>query len=356
MMSSLEGLFNALSGTSLDVPTPDATQRFGAAMMASLHRQYVEDPANKKREGSLRMSSLGKPAVCSALALPHIKQELKSKLHIAEKNLGVAIKVIQETKTERNKLTFHLGDWFEAWASVYLERAGYAPVPIPQNCLSEDGQWRVKVQFPGAQLLVGHLDLVISRGQGEPLIVEVKTMSDSYWRSFTRLGYKASEDLYFVDSGGDDDRGYMTQLALYIGSTGYNGVWLALNKATMQMAIVTPDGADLEYAWKRAERVSQALSCIGTLKDVYNKVLAPPGVPEIFKGAATGRLILPPTMRYETSAIPEFWYRVRVAKNGYSKETKYIGSYDADLWGDDPPINALLDKTDYLTYEDIWHG
>jgi 5-hydroxyisourate hydrolase-like protein (transthyretin family) len=357
-MGEIELLFESLANRPLSQPGPAAIENFGKALSASLQRQYVSDPANRKREGSLRMSSLGKPAVCSALALPHIKQELKSKLHLAEKNLGVVIKTVQEAKTERNKLTFHLGDWFEAWAAVLLERAGYTHVPIPSNCLSEDAQWRVEVLFPDSLPVVGHLDLVVSRGTEAPLIIEVKTMSDNYWRSFTRLGYRAksTDDYFFVDGGGDDERGYMTQLALYVGATGYNGAWLALNKATMQLAVVAPDGNDLQAAWARAERVTKALSSIEFLEDVYNKVMAPPGVPEIYKNSPTGRLLLPPAMRYETYAIPEFWYRVRVDKNGYGKETKYIGGYDEDLWGSDPPVSALIENTDYLTYEDIWHG
>jgi hypothetical protein len=35
--------------------------------------------------------------------------------------------------------------------------------------------------------------------------------------------------------------------------------------------------------------------------------------------------------------------------------TKYIGGYDEELWGSDPPVSALIEKTDYLTYEDVWN-
>jgi hypothetical protein len=346
-------LYSALNNSALRVPTAFEVEDFGHQLANSLYRQYVSDAVNAERP-TLRMSSLGKPAVHNAIGLPHIQEELFTRLGELEKSLGIKLELNSENPhSERTLLTFHAGDWFEAWASVFLARAGYEPVPIPPGKVSFDNQWRVEYPLANGPAITGHLDLVVRSSKNAeylPMIVEVKTMSDQYWRSFCSLGYSTTEDIYFVPAGGDDARGYMTQLALYIASTGFPGAWLALNKATFQMALVVPDKDRLYEALRRAEKVALALSHIKCLKDVYTVVKAPPGVPEVHKHSLTGKLLLPPSMKYETVAPPFLFYDIKSAKNGYGKLTSYVGSFDLEEFPDGLSPDEASRHTDYLTY------
>lgn len=356
-------LYSALNNA-LRVPTAFEVEDFGHQLANSLYRQYVSDGVNAERP-TLRMSSLGKPAVHNAIGLPHIQEELHSRLSEVEKSLGVKFEAKSENPhSERTLLTFHAGDWFEAWASVFLARAGYNPVPIPPGKVSLDNQWRVEYPLANGPAITGHLDLVVRSSspwrslestEHLPMIVEVKTMSDQYWRNFCSLGYSTTEDTYFVPAGGDDARGYMTQLALYIASTGFPGAWLALNKATFQMALVVPSTDRLYEALRRAERVALALSHIKCLKDVYTMVKAPPGVPEVYKHSLTGKLLLPPSMKYETVAPPFLFYDIELAKNGYGKPTNYVGSFDLEEFPDGLSLTEASKHTDYLTYGDVFN-
>jgi len=351
-----KGLYSALTNT-LRVPTASEVESFGHQLANSLYRQYVNDSANAVRP-TLRASSLGKPAVHNAIGLPHIQKELFTRLDELKKSLGLRFVLNKEQEfSERTLLTFHAGDWYEAWASVFLARAGYVPVPIPTGKVSLDNQWIVEYPLANGPAITGHLDLVVFAPDYQtPLIVEVKTMSDSYWRSFTWLGYSnATEDIFFVEAGGDDDRGYMTQLALYIASTGFPGAWLCLNKATFQMAIVVPDKDSLYEALRRAERVALALGNIKCLKDVYTLVKAPPGIPEVHKHALTGKLLLPPSMKYETVAPPFLFYDIQTAKNGYGKPTQYVGFFDLEEFPDGLSLTEAAEHTDYLTYGDVFN-
>lgn len=326
-----------------DVPFT-ALDDFASTMRASIVRQYVGDRANDRRP-NLRVSSIGKPAVLGALGLPHIQRELATLQ--AELPERTTPDDEQAKITERLRLIFHTGDWFEAWVAFQLDRLGYERVAIPDDKLSEDLQWRVEYNVPGLDVpVVGHLDHVVELGDGERLILEVKTMSDSYWRQFTGAGYKFKDDNLVTD-GGDDDRGYMTQLALYMEATGYDGAWLALNKATSQMALVYPDPDDLAAARTRANKVALALSKVKTLSDVYTLLKAPPGVPEVYKRKATGRLLLPTSMKY--SGVAELFYDIRVEKNGYGKLTEYVGDFPEELYGE-------LSERDYMQYTDYLEG
>lgn len=326
-----------------------ALDEFAKTMRASIVRQYVGDEANRKRTG-IRVSSLGKPAVLSALSLPSVKEDVKRVIgelpQDDEDEDGDAV-------TERLRLIFHTGDWFEAWVAFQLDRLGYNRLPIPEGSRSEDDQWRIEYQVPGLDVpVVGHLDHVVESEQpgGSPIIVEVKTMSDNYFKSFTGLGYSFKDDNAVVYDGGDDERGYMTQLALYMSATGFDGAWLCLNKATSQMALVHPSTDDLAAALSRANKVAHALSNVHTLEDVFTKVAAPPGVPEIYKRKPTGMLLVPPSMKW--SGLTELFYDIEYLKNGYGKKTAYVGDFDPAEYNDFGPRD-YMQHTRYKTYEDV---
>lgn len=336
----MQDFFERLDAAGMWTHAPfTALDEFAATMKASVIRQYVGDAANDRRP-NLRVSSIGKPAVLGALGLPHIQRELAAlQAELPERTTPDD----EDAKiTERLRLIFHTGDWFEAWVAFQLDRLGYDRVAIPDAQRSDDDQWRVEYHVPGLDVpVVGHLDHVVEVG-GKRVILEVKTMSDTYWRQFTGAGYKHKDD-YLVTFGGDDGRGYMTQLALYMGATGFDGAWLTLNKATSQMALVYPNPEDLDAARTRANKVATALSKVKTLSDVYTLLKAPPGVPEVFKRRATGRLLLPASMKY--SGVSELFYDIRVEKNGYGKLTEYVGDFPPELYGE-------LSERDYMQYTD----
>lgn len=322
-----------------------AIDEFASTMRAGIIRQYVGDAANNRRP-NLRVSSIGKPAVLGALGLPHIKAELKRIVDEHDVDLGDGDPV-----SERLRLIFHTGDWFEAWVAFQLDRLQYDRVPIPEGSRSEDDQWRVEYNVPGLDNpVVGHLDHVVNV-DGVNTILEVKTMSDTYFKSFTGLGYKFKEDNAVVYDAGDDDRGYMTQLALYMKATGFDGAWLCLNKATSQMALVYPSVDDLDKASTRADKVALALNEIHTLEDVFTKVLAPPGVPEIYKRKPTGRLLMPTSMKW--SGVAHLFYDVFIDKNGYGKQTEYIGEFPPEHYKDFTERD-YVEYTNYLYYLDTF--
>lgn len=322
-------------------------EEFGQTMKASITRQYVGDAANDKRP-NLRVSSIGKPAVLGALGLPAVQNEVAALL------AGLPPRDTPDDDdgdiTERVRLIFSIGDWYEAWVAFQLDRLGYDRVAIPADQRSEDDQWRVEYKVPDLDApVVGHLDHVVDTEDGR-YILEVKTMSDSYWRSFTGAGYNFKDDYLVSEGGGNDDRGYMTQLALYTAATGFKGAWLALNKATAQQALVFPAESDLAAATARANKVATALSRIKTIRDVFDLVKAPPGVPEVYRRSATGRLLIPTSMKY--SGVSHLFYHIQVEKNGYGKQTEYIGEFDPDLYGE-LSERDYVEYTDYKTYDDL---
>lgn len=270
---------------------PDTTfpeqwaDEYATALRNSLLRQFVKK-SNDVDKRVLRISSLGRPAVLQALNIPSVREQL------SELNLWNNV----EPNSFALRDAFHRGDQFEAFMIFHLRRLGFNIIST-QEC----------VNFLGVE---GHPDVVIERN-GERLLLEIKTLSDNYFRQFVR--------------DPDDERGYVTQLSLYQACLNVPAVWLCLNKCTHELVVVEPNVEALAKAKERAERIIPLFEKIKSFEDIFKYFKAPPPIREFFKRRQTGRKLLPLSMRY--SPHRQLFYHILVEENGYGKATEYVVDY-----------------------------
>jgi hypothetical protein len=251
---------------------------YGSAMGQSLERHFVED----RQRGGVRMSNLGKPATLLALAkLGYTEPEPKGK----------------------SRLIFHMGDMFENFIEVMLQAYGIELL---------DSQIYLEWDSPSGLVVNGHADYLIkSPVTGEPVVVEAKTMSGNYARIFSKKQ--------------DDDRGYITQLSLYTEAKGVDGTWICLDKSTAGIFEIPLNPGLRVGALDRANKVLERVSKVEQLGDVLTMFRQPPAKPEIYKGNATGRYLLPVTLKM--SPFRFALYEIYVDTNGYGKRTEYVEAY-----------------------------
>jgi len=310
-----------------------AATEYGKYSKQSIIRQYMGDHANDAR-GPLRLSSLGKPAVETACKIPAVKDELESwGLH-------------NEDMDETTSLVFSMGDWFENWVGFQLRRLGYTIEEC--NPCSEDGQHMA--EYHGVP---GHLDFIVQDETGYRFVLEVKTMSSYYFNSFFDVKYNESGMFLHRENVGDDNRGYLTQLASYMHSTGLPGYWLALDKGSRKMAIGTPNDDECSDVLRRADRVIPIIQGIETLEDVFTHLRPPPGEPEVYKKQLTGRLKVPTALAYWH--YTEAFYDMYTEKNSYGKKTMYVGEFDPREYEEAIEVaqetRFLMHHTQHSTYE-----
>lgn len=251
---------------------------YGEAMYQSLGRHFAED----RQRGGVRMSKLGYPAAILALArLGYVEPEPKGK----------------------SRLIFHMGDMFENFLEVMMQTYGIEILDSQRELTWNGG-------------IKGHLDYIIkSPVTGQPIVVEAKTMSENYARMFSRQQ--------------NDDRGYISQLALYTDCTGMEGTWICLNKGNAELFEITPAEGLFEAARNRAAKVLERIEKVNTLDDVLaydgGQFQLPPPRPERYKNAETGRMILPPSMSF--SPFKSALYKLTDDYNQYKKPTKYVEGY-----------------------------
>lgn len=271
---------------------------YGEAMSQSLHRHFAED----RQKGGVRMSNLGKPATLLALAkLGYVEPEPKGK----------------------SRFIFHLGDVFENFLEVMLQAYGIEILDSQQE-----------VNFMG---IIGHLDYIIkSPVTGKPVIVEAKTMSQNYSRLFSQKT--------------DDDRGYVTQLALYANGTGLDATWICFNKGTSELFEVETNPGLFVVSLVRAQDVLNRLANVNTLEDVLHTsggyFRPPPPQEEKYKGQLTGKRLLPVT--FKLSPFKSVLYKITEGMNGYKKDTLYVDDY-ADVEHMRRELDFLVD-TGQLIY------
>lgn len=242
----------------------------------------------------LRLSQIGKPGVLQALwslGFPH--------------SGGLAIK---------HRLTFHSGDVFEALLVLLLQAAGYEILDWNNNNIytgvdpvTEDKY----VEFEGVR---GHTDIVVrDTVDNSVFIIEAKTSNDRYFTSFMKKP--------------DDERGYVSQLALYQKSLDLPGCWVFFNKNTSEFGVQFLPEDLKESALARAHVLIPILRDIkkwdNLVDSVANGVLqAPPPINEVFQRKQTGALLVPQSMKY--SPYRHCFYDIIVETNGYLKPTEYV--------------------------------
>jgi hypothetical protein len=235
-----------------------------------------QDP-NEKQSRILRASTLGYPSVIQAM-----------------KVLGYDKRIPAEGTSNKLSRLFMDGHLFEAELVAHLKSFPRFNVHSQQKT----------VIFEGVE---GHIDCVISTPTGD-VLVEVKTMSPYYFDKFVRSP--------------DDERGYITQLGVYTEALNLEGVWVAKNKATSEVAVVVPDVEDLEMARHRAHLLVPMLKRIEKFDDIFQVFQAPEPVEEVCRKIKTGRLLIPPEMRY--SPWRYVFYNIEMSRNCYSKPTEYV--------------------------------
>lgn len=244
----------------------------------SFVRQFTNRESGHSGD-TLRVSSLGKPAVLQAL-----------------KVLGYSDNSTDKP-TRQLRYIFHLGDNFEAYILMLAKAYGYTLIE-PQS----------EVDFMGVK---GHIDCVFGTSDGDALI-EVKTMSQRYYNSFSKKQ--------------DDDRGYITQGAVYSRCLNLPLFWLCFDKGTGKVNLVEPDADQFSTALKRAERIIPLLRGVHSVECVLTKFKAPPASPEIYKRSQTGMYLLPESMKW--SSFAPVFYELADGLNQYNKPTKYVVSYN----------------------------
>ncbi len=273
---------------------PDGS--FGEAMQKSINRHYAED----RQRAGVRMSNLGKPAIILALAkLGYVEPEPKGKM----------------------RWNFITGDFFENWLEVMMRTYGIEVL---------DSQ--ITYELMG---ITGHADyLVVSPVTGQPTLVEAKTMSENYSRMFKK--------------DQTDDRGYVTQLALYMEASGYPGTWVCLNKGNSEVFEVVPEPDKSSAALVRGKRVLDGLAAINSIEDIFEYMRVPPPQAERFKNAETGRYILPQSIAW--SPLRHALYKLSLEMNGYNQPREYVVGYaDAEYMRN--ALNQLV-ESGAITYDE----
>ena len=243
---------------------------YGSVMGDSLNRHYAED----RQKGGLRMSNIGKPTIILALAhLGYVEPEPKGK----------------------SRLIFHTGDMYENWLEVMLKVYGYEILDSQPT-----------VEYLG---ITGHADFVIDHPDVGPLIIEAKTMSEGYARMFSR-------EL-------NDDRGYISQLAMYSRGLGHPATWICWNKGNSETFELTPPEGLLEQRLDRASQIIPRIRQIQSFEDLSGIPMPPPR-PEVYKKKETGKYLLPASLSY--SPFKTALYVTSDGTNGYGKPTTYVES------------------------------
>ncbi len=244
----------------------------------SFVRQFTNRESGHSGD-TLRVSALGKPAVLQAL-----------------KVLGYSDNSTEKPNRQLRYI-FHLGDNFEAYILMLAKAYGYTLIK-PQ----------AEVDYMGVK---GHIDCVFGTKDGDALI-EVKTMSQRYFNSFSKKQ--------------DDDRGYITQAAVYSECLQLPLFWLCFDKGTGKVHLVEPSKEQLSKALNRAARIIPLLREVRSVECVLTKFKAPPATPEVYKRSETGLYLLPESMKW-SSFVPVF-YELADGLNQYNKPTRYVVSYN----------------------------
>jgi len=214
---------------------------FSKTLASSVQDVFFRDGAHSDK---LRVSAMGKPLILLCLA----------KIGYSEPD-AINFKL---------RWIFMLGHVFEAFVMCVIFLLGY-DIHSAQD----------EVEFGG---VLGHIDFMVGEA-----VVEVKTMSDTYFREFCR--------------NQNDDRGYLTQLHIYCAAKKTKrGVWLIINKSTNELREIPLKWDDRILT--RARLVIKHFDNTDGIDYIIENLNAPEGVPEKRGGTLTGKFLVPPNMRY----------------------------------------------------------
>ncbi len=141
---------------------------------------------------------------------------------------------------------------------------------------------QAEVSFMG---ITGHVDCIVHVNGVGSCILELKTMNGYNAQNLERYGM-------------DDDKGYLTQLALYCAALQMPGYWMVYDKqkATIKLFELDVDAPAVSVAVKRAERIIPIMQSIENLTDLLTKCKVPDPVSWTVK-AGTFQTV-PSSMKY----------------------------------------------------------
>jgi hypothetical protein len=158
---------------------------------------------------------------------------------------------------------------------------------------------QAQVNFDG---IIGHIDLMV----GDDLLIDVKTMCNDYFLSFTLEP--------------NNDRGYLTQLSCYAADVKHAG-FLCFNKDSGVLKFIELDTEVRDsYCDETAEKIEQ-LNLLNSPEDLAVLEL-PSGVPEIYKGQRTNRRLIPRSL--QNFPFLSCFYSLENSRNSYGKKTVYV--------------------------------
>lgn len=235
----------------------------------------------RQHHSKVAMSQLGKPVVLQWLKKNYpLKEELGGRL----------------------RWIFSEGDYFEQLVVDVAKSMGYK-LRGSQTTLELEGTRE-------GDVATGHIDGIVKE-KGQDYVLEVKTMSSYYFKKFTKEP--------------DDERGYLTQLSLYCHCLNLPGLWLCIDKANGELAVVELPEEKMDDCVARARDAIDTLYGAANLAAVYDDWSPPRPVPEKFRRQETGRYLLPPDLKY--SPYAEHLYKLIEDTNGYNKPTVYVDSF-----------------------------
>lgn len=239
---------------------------YSEAVHKSYGRQFGEQ---QSYEPTLRVSSLGKPVVMQAMTLAGYTEPRATSF--------------------KGQHIFHTGDILEELVLTLAKALGHE-VKLEQ----------AEVNYCG---VLGHIDAVIDNE-----LVELKTMSQNYFNKFVRTI--------------NDDRGYITQLAIYQHCLGLPASWLCLNKGTHELVQIVPDPFKMETALARASRIIPHLRKIRNFKQVCDNVMLPPPTMD----SRSKLMVLPESIKWW--AMAEVFYELESVWVGKTEKRVVVGFND----------------------------
>lgn len=272
----------------------DDVRKYLVSLGDSVNRNFVFDDF---RQFWPRVSELGHPAILLAMHKPEIKEAMCK--------AGFSYLYIEQQRSDVLERLCMVGDWFEAYCILALQRAGW-------TILYPNVSGQKEVSYGIAR---GHVDIIACDEEGEPSqwVFECKTMNSNYFRQFTKRP--------------NDDKGYLTQLAVYDAALNYeyNPAFLCLNRDTGEVEMVEPYGYELSECLERVDEILEVLDTNFTVPEIDDIFEAPEPVPEIYKRKPTGRYVLPYMMKFDPLRFA--LYEIEPDLNGYGKLTEYVTGY-----------------------------
>jgi hypothetical protein len=242
-----------------------------------------------------RMSGIGKPTIITAIN--------KYKIDMGYDELDET----DDEHTPRMQTMFLWGNLFEEW----IIKVG---VKLNWWGVIDNSQQRHLVYNANGVEIDGHVDGILETPYGS-FVFECKTLSPNYARTFMKEP--------------NDDRGYLTQLALYSACTGLPGFWLILDKGTGLLNVVSLPQELADERVKRVDIIVPHINSLKTIEEAVNTISLPELKEDKFKRALTGRYTLPESMKYWV--YTDVFYETYSDFNKYRKMTKYVeGERDKD--------------------------